>query len=319
MARAARKTAILAKIEPVYGTDAVPTGAANAVLVSNLQPNPLNAQNVPRDLIRSFFGNSEDLVGNAFVELGFDVEIAGSGAAGTAPAWGPLLRACAFAEVVSAGVSVDYTPITDNIESLTMYYHRDGVLHKLLGARGNASLNLGVGNRPVFSFRFIGLDGGIAAVADPSQTLTPWKTPLAVTAANTSNLLIGCSYAAGALSGGTAYPSTGPELELGNALEHIPMLGDESVDINDRKTSGKVMLDLSAAQEVAFMAKVKANEVDSMGIVHGTTAGNKVLVYMPAVQLINPRHENYKGRALCGYDLKINPLNGNDELRIASL
>ncbi len=35
MPRYTRKTAILAKIETTYGTDAAPTGAANALLISN--------------------------------------------------------------------------------------------------------------------------------------------------------------------------------------------------------------------------------------------------------------------------------------------
>lgn len=35
MTRLVRKTAILAKIETTYGTDAVPTGIANAILISN--------------------------------------------------------------------------------------------------------------------------------------------------------------------------------------------------------------------------------------------------------------------------------------------
>ena len=43
MSRLIRNTAILAKIETAYGVDAAPTGAANALLVSNLSINPLNA------------------------------------------------------------------------------------------------------------------------------------------------------------------------------------------------------------------------------------------------------------------------------------
>ena len=81
-ARYHRNTAILAKIEATYGTDATPTEAANALLVSNVSINPLNAQNVSRDLIRPFLGGSEQLVGAANIELSFDVELAGAGAAG---------------------------------------------------------------------------------------------------------------------------------------------------------------------------------------------------------------------------------------------
>ena len=50
MSRLARKTAILAKIETTYNTDPTPTGAANAVLISN--PNyKFSAQNVLQHLL----------------------------------------------------------------------------------------------------------------------------------------------------------------------------------------------------------------------------------------------------------------------------
>ena len=81
MPRYARNALILAKVETTAGVDAVPTGAANALLVANLTINPLKANNVSRDLIRPFFGGSEQLVGTATVEVSFDVELAASGTA----------------------------------------------------------------------------------------------------------------------------------------------------------------------------------------------------------------------------------------------
>lgn len=320
MARYTRNSAILAKIETTYGDDAVPSGAANAVLISNLTANPLNANSIERDLIRPYFGASEQLVGAAYKEVSFDVELAGSGAAGTAPAWGPLLRGSVFAETVNAGVSVDYTPITDGQESLTIYYYRAGALHKLLGARGDCTLKTVVGTRPVFSFKFLGLDGGLTAAANPSLTLSAWKTPLSVSDANTGDLTFGCTYAAGALSGGTPYPSRGLELPFGNSVEHTALLGGEGIDVSNRQVSGTVELDLTAAQEVTFMANVKANSTQSLGMVHGTAAGNKVLMYMPAVQLITPEYSDVNGRALVKYGLRVVPgATGNDELRIVAL
>ena len=82
MSRLIRNTAILAKTETVYGVDAVPTGAANALLVSNLSINPLNAQNVDRNNIRPYLGGDEQLVGSRYVEMGFDVELVGAGTPG---------------------------------------------------------------------------------------------------------------------------------------------------------------------------------------------------------------------------------------------
>lgn len=100
----------------------------NALLVANLTINPLKANNVSRDLVRPFFGGSEQLVGTATVEVSFDVELAASGTAGTTPAWGPLLLGCAFAEAVTAGSRVDYTG-----------HHRPQDAHDLLLRRRRAA------------------------------------------------------------------------------------------------------------------------------------------------------------------------------------
>lgn len=319
MPRYARNAAILAKIETTYGTDPVPTGAANAMLISNLSVNPLNANNVSRDLINTYFGGSEQLVGNAFLEASFDIEVAGSGAAGTAPAWGALLRACGFAEAITASTRVDYTPITNVLDSVTIYYHDDGVLHKLLGARGSFDLKMGVGERPVFSFKFQGLDGGISAVANPALTLTAFKTPLVVTDANTADINIGCTYSAGALVGGSPYTSRGLEVSVGNAVAFTPLLGAETIDLTNRDMTGHIDLDLTAANEVTFMGTVKANTKQGIGIIHGTVAGYKVLVHAPSAQLINPSKQDVNGRRLLGYDMRLIPSAGNDELRIVAL
>lgn len=315
MSRLNRKTAILAKIESVYGTDATPAGATDAVLIAN--PNyKFSANNADRALVREYLGGAEQLVGDSFVEATFEVELQGSGAAGTAPAYGPLLRACAYAEAISAGARVEYTPVSASFESVTIYYYKDGALRKLLGARGSFKLGLGLGNRPTISFRFIGIDGGVTAVANPSQTLTAWKTPAVVSDPNTADLLLGCTYATGALSGGTAYPSRGIEFDSGNVVNHIPLLGGASVDVTDRSVTSKISLDLTAAQEVTFMASVKANTTQSIGLQHGSVAGSKVILFAPSCQLINPVDEDFNGRLLSGFDVRCVPSAGNDELRI---
>ena len=321
MARFMRNAAILAKLESTYGADAVPVGASDALLVSNMSIEQLNASNVSRDLVRPYFGSSEQLVGTSNITVSFDIELVGSGTAGAAPAWGKLLQACAMTETVFAGSRVEYLPNTDGTttKSLTIYYHLDGVLHTLLGARGTVSGKMGVGERPVMTFKFTGVDGGIAAIANPSATLTAWKTPLVITDPNTGDLTLGCSYSAGALSGGTAYPSLGLEFDIGNTVAHIPLLGGESVDVTQREAKGMAALDLTPAQHVAMMANVKTNTLLSMGLVHGITAGYKVLLHAPGVQLTSPAYEDKDGRALVKFDLMFTPVAGNDELRIVAL
>lgn len=105
-----RKRTILAKIESVYGTDATPTGSANAILVRNLTVTPIEAQQISRDLIRPYLGNSDTMLSEISAKCEFEIELAGAGTPGIAPAWAPLLLACAFAETLNtASVAITRT------------------------------------------------------------------------------------------------------------------------------------------------------------------------------------------------------------------
>ena len=124
------------------------------------------------------------------------------------------------------------------------------------------------------------------------------------------------SMSAPTITGGTTYPSQGLELSLGNDVQHIPLLGGEQVVVTGREVAGKVALDLTAAQVVTFMTAVKANTTQSMGLMHGTTAGYKVMLFAPAAQLINPKKVDVNGKLMCGYDVRLTPSAGNDDLKI---
>lgn len=320
--RLIRKTAILAKIETTYGEDAVPTGAANALLVSNMTINPLNAEYVKRGVIREYLGASEELPGARYMECGFDIELVGSGTLATPPAWGPLMRAIGFAEVTTATVRVDYVPVSAAFESATVYYYDDGVLHKLLGVRGTATLNLGIGEKPVASFKFIGVDGGNpTAVATPSTTLTAWRVPQIVTDENSGDLTFDATHVATtapAFTAGTTYPSQGLTVDLGVTAQFQKILGGKSIAITDREVTGSVKLKLTAAEEVALMGKVIAATPSSIGLIHGTVANDKVMVFMPKVQMKEPTKEELNGERLIGFKLRALPTSGNDEIRIAT-
>lgn len=316
MARYIRNTAILAKVEVTEGTDAVPSGAANALLVSDVSVNPLNAQNVSRDLIRAYFGGSEELIGPAYKEVGFTVELAGSGTAATAAPWGALMQACCFGETVGA-TWVAYAPALPSAQkSATIYYYDDGVLHKLLGAKGTFTVAAGVGGRPTLAFSFIGKDGGDTAVANPATTLTAWKTPVVVMDSSSGDITLGGTYASGAITSGTAYTSAGLELSLGNDVQFTPLLGGEFVDVTGRTVTGSANFDLTAAQEVAFLASVKANTLQSLSLQIGSAPGNIVGIHMAGVQMTTPTKQDVNGRRLIGYTLRSVPVAGNDDLII---
>lgn len=320
MPRLIKNTIVTAKVQTTPGLDAAPTGAANAVLMSEGSITPLDPQSIDRSLIRGYFGGSEQLVGPASVKLTYAVELAGSGTAGTAPAWGQLLQGCAVAEgLLTTPARVEYMPASTGLKMLTQYYYDDGALHKLIDSMGNCTLSAKVGERPMLRFEWVGLDGGIAVAPNATGVFTPWKKPVAMTKANVIDITLGGTYAAGALSGGTLYNSTGLELNFGNVVNFSAMLSTETVDISDRQSTATIELELTAVQEVALMAAVKANETQSLGFTIGTAAGNKVLIFAPAVQLTNPRKSELNGKRLIGFDLRLVPVNGNDEWRIVVL
>lgn len=313
-----RNTAILARIETTYGVDATPTGAADALLVSDLSVEP-EIDTVSRDLLRPYLGGSEQLAGVRRVKAVFTVELAGSGTAGAAPAWGALLRACGFAETIIPGARVEYLPISAAFPSLTLYWYGGGVIHRIFGARGTAELDMSAGARPTMKFSFTGIDGGISTSALPSVTLTAWRTPVTITDPNAGDINLGCTYSAGALSGGVTYPSLGLTLNLGNEVRHVPRLGGESVEITERQVSGHIDLDLTAAQRAAFYNDAVANTLTGLGFQYGVAVGHRILIHAPAAQRTAPKILDRDGFLMSSYDLRLLPVAGNDELRIVAL
>lgn len=320
MSRSVRQTVVLAKLETTAGVDAAPTGADNAVLVREPSITPLEAAQVDRALTRPHFGASEQLQGAAVVRVSFTVELVGSGVGGVAPAWGPLLQACAFAPAtgLSGAVRVEYQPVTEEPKTVTIYYADSGVVHKLLGAMGTFALEALVDGIPVLKFDFVGLDGGIAAQAMPAAVYTAWQRPPVVGPATAIDVTLGCTYSAGALVGGTQYTSTGLTLDAGNAPGLTSFVSSRRIDNTNREVVGKTELALSAAQEVALMEVAKTNTTTSLGFAVGLTPQLRVTVFAQAVQLLNPSKADRNGVRTVGFDLRLLPVAGNDELLLAT-
>lgn len=319
--RLTKKAVILVKVETTSGTDALPTGTANAIQVSNLSITSIDAKMVTINTITPWFGGSVDLVATSSVKIGFDVLLGGSGTADTAPAWGQLLLGCAMAETTGLLTPnrVEYAPVTDSLKTVSIYYYHDGVLHKALGSMGNVKLSAKSGEAPKLSFEFTGVDGIPTATANATAVLTAWKTPPVITKANVTDVLLGCTYAAGALTGGTSYNSSGLTLDWGNSVAFSPLLSQEQVVLSDRSIKGTVELDLTAVQEVAQIASIKANALTGMGFVIGNTTGNKIMLFAPSVQFKNPKKVDFNGQILIGMDMALNPVAGNDELKLICL
>ncbi|MGJ9420470.1 phage tail tube protein [Massilia sp. CMS3.1] len=318
--RRIRNTVILVKVATTAGTDAAPTGAADAVLVSEMSITPLELEKIANPAMRGFFGASADLMGAASVKIDITVALAGSGTAATPPAWGKLNLGCAMAEgILTTPARVEYTPISTGLKDLTIYYYDDGVLHKAIGSMGNVSLSAKKGGTPSLKYEFTGVAGAISATPNVAATLTAWKKPVAMIKENVVDMTFGGTYSAGVITAGDVYPSTGLDCNLGNKVEFHSNLSLSEADITDRETTGSTELQLSAAQEVAMLDKVRSGELISVALKVGLITGNSILIYGPAVQLSSPKKVDVQGIRYVGFDLKFTPVVGNDEIRLICL
>ncbi|KIA79790.1 hypothetical protein QR66_14020, partial [Chromobacterium piscinae] len=234
------RLAVLAKLETTYGTDAVPTGAANAILVSSPKLTPMEADRVERDVVRPHFGNAESIPTGVRVKLDMEVELAGSGKKGTAPAWGCLLEACGFGKTVVADASVKYALSSDQHASISLHCNYDGVHHVLLGARGTVSLDLQNKALPKFKFSFTGIYRPVTDKKTPSVAHGLFVTPVPFDAPNVGALTLH----------GFAPAVQSVSIDLANEVTHRSLPGSsESVLITHRKPSGQIAMEAVAVKD----------------------------------------------------------------------
>jgi hypothetical protein len=108
MALRARNGALTAKIESSEGTENAPSASTDAISIENpriaFSPNLIQTDEQTGSL-----DPEGPIVGGMPCQISFDVLLKGSGAAGTAPEFGDLLKACGMSETVT-GTAVPSSP-----------------------------------------------------------------------------------------------------------------------------------------------------------------------------------------------------------------
>jgi len=299
----AAKKFLLAKTEVTYGTDSVPTGAANAIETRNLTIEPIRAEVVQQAIDRGTLGGELGLHVGVHHALEFDVGFAASGTAGTAPGWGPVMKACGHSETIVAFTSVTYAPIDANIESVSMRVHADGELHNFVGCRGSVRLQTDTDGVPVWHFTMIGLYVAPSAVADPTPDISAFVAPLPVSQSQSTFTLHGY----------TANGKTFTFDQQGDA-QYLSLTDQESVEFVDRNAVGTMIMARPELSAKDFYAIAVANNLGAAQVVHGTTAGNIITFDAAQCQVLNPTHSEEKGVAMLNLDLGFYPsASGGDD------
>lgn len=304
--RIIRKLAVLAKIETTYGTDAVPTGAANAIQMNQVTITPFAGDEAKRDLNTPYLGHQGMIPVGTYVELQGQVELAGAGTAGDAPGYGVLLRACGLAETLIAGTSAVYEPVSASQEAASLYANLDGVNHVLLGARGTVTLDITPKQIPHFSFTLRGLLGPIADTMLPATDYSGFMTPLPVSKVNTPVFSI------------HGFPAIAEsfQMDIANTVETRNLIGEDSIQITDRQTTGTAVLEATSLAAKDWFSAALSTAKGALSIQHGTTAGNIVEISAPKVQIGRPTYGNTQGIANLSLPLMFTPDTGDDEFAI---
>lgn len=135
MMRSYTDRCVLLAIEASYGV-APALAAANAILLRNSQIQPA-ADKLERNNDKPYFSGNEFVLVGKRVTLTGETDLIGAALAGSAAPLGALYRTCGHSEVLAAGVSATYSPISRNFASAAIDVFIGGIKYRMLGVRGS--------------------------------------------------------------------------------------------------------------------------------------------------------------------------------------
>lgn len=304
---------ILCKKESSYGTDANPANT-DALFVRSIEIEPLQADEVEREVIRGYGGNYDVILANQRAAITLEVEFAASGTAGTAPRWGPLFEACGHSETISAGTSVTYAPVGDDFASATIeYYVRKGtntLLHKLTGCRGSFSINCEVSSIPTITFTMVGIYNAPVDGADPGTSYSNQAAPTIFNKANTTSFtLMGFAAAMQSYSFDQAQ----------NTIYRELVGGTKEVLTPDRRPSGTAVIEAPDLDDHDYFADGTGTSTGSNTFQQGQSAGNILTWSAPQTDISTPSYSDSDGIQMLNIPFRATPSTaGNDEYSLVA-
>ena len=277
MALLTRKRVIAVLKESTAGTYNAPQ-AANCLLVRDLSITPQESDVVSRDLVRPYFGASEQLQANTRVSCTFSVEMAGvgTGDADVAPNYGECIEACGFTGESTDDAKHLFIPNSTVATTVSILYNIDGVQHTVKGAKGSFSISCAVGEIPTIEFNFT----GVYIAPSDATALTPsyqkQADPVLFDNGNTTGFKI---------FGETGLQMSNFSLDIGNEVVYRELVGGSpEVLITNRNITGSVTVEAvnlasgGSQQWNPFAAALADGTLGEISFTHGTTTLNKVTI-----------------------------------------
>ena len=261
---------LLAKKEVTYGTAPV-LSPADALLAENVTFKLADTE-VTLNTAKPGSGAEPAKSFGQHCELGFEIQLATSGALGVAPKWGHLPKACGWSETIVAATSVTYAMMVNALlaDSETFIW-RDGEMRKHLvtGWRGRMGLKLSAGGIPKLTFNGRGLHhdvtqaAGVLVHADADWT--GWKDADPVSKDTTTFEFDGIA--------GLGVREFG--FEQSDNVKYINVPGQENVQLRgERKFTGNAKFTEPPPNTINFETIWRRKLIKPFSMVHGQTAGD---------------------------------------------
>jgi hypothetical protein len=275
------RTVILAKIEVDEGIDPTPTGASDAVQITE-GTLTLGGEVLDRKPLSTSMAPKAPVQGTLWWEFTCTVEAktngnADAGTVGNKVEYDTLMRICGLAVAYEAGTRIRYRPASDpaNHETATIYVYFDGVRHILTACRGNVEYTTTAGNFGTFTFTIMGkynapTDAALPTTANIYQTQPPVLHQACVDLGSPSvfNPII---------------ESFGVNMnnEVGPRLDPCSTYAVKGFLIGDRNTQGTYNPEATLVADHVWFTDFTAKTERLLDVQNGTTAGQIVQVKVP--------------------------------------
>ena len=277
------------------------------VLARNLQPGHLEGDYQAKDYATGFEGAQGEEHYNAHTAVQFDVDAAPSGAAGTAPAFATLMKACGMSEVIVPATSVSYSPTPMRaIKDSQVLQMRNGKLSQIVeGARGSLNFSAEANKKAYLGFNLKGAyRGPDAAVAVGAVDFSGWPAGLECSPSNIAVFAFG----------GQALCLSSLSITDGRQPIRGKFMNCPGTDITGRNVTGRMTIEWPETADLDIITMAKTGATDVLIFEIGTEAGATLRVTGPKVQLKYAGEQDINGVHGVNIDLVFCQDQGDDEI-----
>jgi hypothetical protein len=313
MALLARKKQIITKVESTKGTEATGMASEDAVVAADEINFEYAPEEVVRNPLRSSLSPLESIPGPAIATVTCRTEIKGSGTGQTPPSWGAMLRACGFTETVNTSTVVYALDSDDaDTDTISIWVYNDGIVDKVIGARGTVSFDLNANQLPYMNFTFSGIYSDRATVAmatEDFESTIPDKWYAASLAFTGGIAIAGANLCVSSLS-----------LDMNNDIAVKQCVNAASgltyAILTGRDAGGTINPDRVLVATEDWTSHINTPTTGALAWNVGSGAGETVAFSCPYTQIISIADGDEEGVSKDDLTFKIRGSSGDDEITI---